>query len=480
LGNEYSISTEPESAVGPAGWLAGERGLMVYDNYDIWLLDPSGKSNAINLTNGYGKRHHTKLRLTYGGEYFSAPPSFNEHAPLLISAFNTLTKYNGFYEIRSRKKVGPVLLTMEPCTMYHVSSQLPKYNELVGSMRPIKARDADVWIISRMTASEAPNYLTTTNFKKFRPLTDLQPQRNVNWLTSELINWKENDGTPMQGILYKPEDFDPQKKYPLLFNYYEELSQNLYEFPPANLTQGPINIPWFVSHGYLVFTPDIHLTVASRSGKTNGENAFDAILSAVKYLGRFPWIDLHRMGLQGHSFAGGLTNYLVTHTQLFKAAAEASGGSDAISSYLSLSGVLGAVGESRLTNAEVGQGREGASLWKRPELYLRGVTVLRADRVTTPLLVFHNKADVAVPWGQALELFLSLRRLGKKVWMLQYDNGTHIVSGPDAMDYTIRLTQFFDFYLKNALPPKWMTEGIPAARKGIDLGLELDSSRKLP
>jgi hypothetical protein len=89
----------------------------------------------------------------------------------------------------------------------------------------------------------------------------------------------------------------------------------------------------------------------------------------------------------------------------------------------------------------------------------------------------HNKRDGAVPWSQAVEFFTALRRHGKKVWMLQYDQGAHGVDGRDAMDYTIRMTQFFDHYLKGQLAPRWMTVGIPASKKGLDLGYELDEQR---
>ncbi len=82
--------------------------------------------------------------------------------------------------------------------------------------------------------------------------------------------------------------------------------------------------------------------------------------------------------------------------------------------------------------------------------------------------------------GQGVEMFLALRRLGKKVWMLQYDNGDHGVNGKDAEDYTIRFTQFFDHYLKGAPAPRWMTEGIPANLKGIETGYEPDISGKAP
>ena len=113
-------------------------------------------------------------------------------------------------------------------------------------------------------------------------------------------------------------------------------------------------------------------------------------------------------------------------------------------------------------------------------MYIENSPIFRADKVTTPLLMLHNRKDASVSWWQGIEFFTGLRRLGKKAWMLEYDEGTHGVNGRDAVDYTIRLMQFFDHYLKEKPAPKWMTEGIPSSRKGVDTGYDLDVSGRKP
>jgi len=308
----------------------------------------------------------------------------------------------------------------------------------------------------------------------------MQPQREYNWLTTELIDWKQLDGTLSKGILYKPENFDPRKRYPLIFNYYEELSFDVNAFLTVKFCQDEINIPWFVSRGYLVFVPDIHFSVARISGKVTGECAYNSVVSVAQYLSKKPWIDPAKMGICGWSFAGGETNYLIAHTQMFAAAAEAAGMADEVGSYLSLTGGLGSPMGSRIEGIENGQGRMGVTLWQRPDLYLKNSPILKMDKVTTPLLILHNKGDFAVPWGQGIEVFLALQHLGKKVWLLQYERGQHSVYGQDAWDYTVRLTQFFDHYLRGSFPPKWMTVGIPASEKGTETGYGLDLSGKMP
>lgn len=457
-----------------AGWLSNGQGLFVCDVHDIWLVDPSGKRDPINFTNGLGKKLKLKLRLADGSESQNPRLVFAPGESVLITAFSQDTKYNGFFS----KKIGeigdPQRLCFGPYVYYRTRSQkIFSFGE--AGMQPVKSLNANVWIVTRQSATEAPNYYATEDFKTFRPLTDLQPQKKYNWLTSELISWKQLDGTMSQGILYKPENFDPTKKYPVLFNDYEKMSHRLYEFLDPGYSNDNINIPWFVSRGYLVFTPDIHYKIAAESGKTVGEWAYNSVVSAGQYLAKLPFVDAQRMCIQGHSFGGLQTAYIVTHTNLFAAAVEAGGGTDRISAYLSL--VPFAFHVDHLDaqgTTERGQGRYGATPWERPDLFLKSSAVMSADKVTTPILIMHNEHDNNVPWRQGIEFYMALRRLSKPSWMLQYDEGGHSVEGKLAVDYTIRMTQYFDHFLKGLPAPKWMTQGIPYAMREIENGYELD------
>ena len=127
--------------------------------------------------------------------------------------------------------------------------------------------------------------------------------------------------------------------------------------------------------------------------------------------------------------------------------------------------------------AENNQGRLGAPLWKMPDQYLKNSPILNADKVNTPLLMMQNKDDRVVPFSQGVELFTARRRQGKKVWLLHYYYEGHSLNeGKAAVDFTIRMKQFFDHYLKDAPAPKWMTKGLPAIMKGIEDGLSVDDT----
>ncbi|HEY8897948.1 MAG TPA: prolyl oligopeptidase family serine peptidase, partial [Niastella sp.] len=280
-----------------------------------------------------------------------------------------------------------------------------------------------------------------------------------------------------QGILYKPQNFDSSKLYPLIFNYYEKYSHRLYQLQFPALTQSNVNIPWFGSRGYLVFLADVYYGDGSKTGITSGRYALNAVESAAAVLCKRSYIDSNRLAIQGHSFGGLETNYIFTHSNKFAAAAEGAGFTDVMSSYLTLTGKgmgsvdIDAVQEHKERDHEL----YGATPWEKPELYLDNSPVWSAHNATAPLLMFHNKKDEQVQWRQGVEMYMALRRLGKPCWMLQYDNSGHILlDRKDALDYTIRLTQFFDHYLKHQPAPRWMTEGIPAKFKQIEDRYELD------
>jgi len=445
-------------------WLWRDGDLLINDSYDIWRVDPSGLHPPLSLTNGYGRRHQIKFEWADEGSRLS-DTVLQKEAPLVLTAFNTINKDRGFYRKAPDAVGNPDSCIMGPFVFGRWEGD-GTYN-----FPPSKAKKADSYLVFRMSAVEAPNYWVTHDFKHFLALSDVQPQKDYNWMNTKLVHWKTLDGSPSSGILYMPENFDPQKKYSLIFDYYERRSDELNLYIRPMFSENRINIPWYVSHGYLVFTPDIHY----KKGQP-GQSAYNSIVSAALYLARKPWVDAHKMGIQGHSFGGYETNYIVTHSKLFAAACSASGISDLMSWYGSTPR-----GGFPVYWAERSQGRMGATPWQIQKLYISNSPIFKADQVSTPLLMMNNSGDRTVPFAQGVEFFTALRRLGKKVWMLQYDEGAHSVGrGEGAEDYSIRMTQFFDHYLKGAPAPKWMTRGIPARLKGIDDGLELDGEIPTP
>jgi dipeptidyl aminopeptidase/acylaminoacyl peptidase len=465
--------------VGIGGWFKNDEALLIYDNYDIWKIDPRGELPANNLTYGFGFHNHIKLRIAED-EVYSAKV-YGGAEKLLLTAYDENNKNNGFFQLDLGGKKKLVKLIMSPFSWYKTQSQTGNSANGSNTLLPPKSfgkRNDRCFLLMGESVTEYPNYYCTKDFKTFIRLSDLEPQKAYNWLTTELVTWKMYDGQISQGILYKPENFDSTRKYPIIFNYYERFSGWMYSFLEPDYVHGEINVPWFVSRGYLVFRPDVYFSVGSKTGISNCEHAFNSIESAAKYLSSRSYIDTNHMGIEGHSFGGLLTNYLLTHSKKYAAAAEVSGFSDEMSSYLTL---IGSSLNHPLDNMspqsrkELNHGLYGTTPWNVPELFRKNSPVWDADKANAPLLILHNKNDEQVQWRQGVEMFMALRRLGKPCWMLQYDNGTHGVDGKDAKDFTIRLTQYFDHYLKDEYPPRWMTDGIPFEYKQIEERYELDT-----
>lgn len=438
-------------AVGLMGWGPDDRYILVYDKYDVWQLDPKGVEKPVNVTAGYGKKNNLSFR------YIKTDPEkrfFNNGDEVLLSVFDNGDKRTGL----AIMKIG--------------TAQAPSVKDLdTYSFRQVrKAKDAPVYSWQKANFSTSPDIWMSrgTDFKKSIRLSDANPQmKDYRWGTARLEKWRAYNGKEAEGVLYVPDDFDPEKKYPMLCVFYERGSQELYTHYTMEPSWSWVNYPFYVSRGYVVFVPDIHYTAG-----VPGECAYNYVCSGAEAMcDRYPWIDKERIGIDGQSWGGYQTAYLVTRTNMFACAGSGAPVANMTSAF---GGIRWGTGDSRQGQYEMGQSRIGRNLWEAPELYIANSPVFHANRVETPLLIMHNDNDGAVPWYQGIELFMALRRLNKPVWMLNYNGEEHnIRDRKNRKDITIRLQQFFDHYLQGAPMPKWMKEGIPMTRKGQEMGTEL-------
>jgi dienelactone hydrolase len=447
-------------------WEVNDNAVFVHGQRDIWKLDPAGGHKPINLTNGYGKRNNVVFFLDL--EEYSRR-SIRKKERLILTAFNMDTKDNGFYGKRSDKGGNPDSLFIGPY-IFDITDNPNVSREFNYS--PIRALRAKMYIVRRMSAKEAPNLFCTSDFRSFRRLSDLHPEKDYNWYSTELLKWRSKDGRTLKGILYKPENFSSAKKYPVIFYFYEKMTDglNAYLKPEVLVSGCAISIPYYVSNGYLVFCPDISYK--------NGDpmnSAYEAVVSGAHYLSEFSFVDYDRMGLQGCSWGGIQTNFLITHSDIFAAVCSASGLANWVSGYLGIE----KNGDVLYNEFENGQLRVNGTLWDKPHLYIENSAVFNTDKVTTPLLLMHTKSDETCSFSNIVEFFTGLRRLGRKSWMLVYE-GNHGVFGSAGTDFSIRMKQFFDHYLQNKLAPRWMTQAIPAMDQTYDNGLELDSIIRTP
>ncbi|HEX5835482.1 MAG TPA: prolyl oligopeptidase family serine peptidase, partial [Pyrinomonadaceae bacterium] len=320
---------------------------------------------------------------------------------------------------------------------------------------PIKARDADVMIVSASRFDQFPDiWVTNSSFRELKRMSNGDAQRAAfNWGTAEMVSFKNTDGVPLKGVLLKPDNFDPRKKYPMIVYIYERLSQGLHQF--RNPSPGTsINPSFYVSNGYLVYMPDIVYTIGYP-----GASALKCVLPGIQAVVDKGFVNEDAIGIQGHSWGGYQIAYMVTQTNRFKAAAPGALVANMTSAY---SGIRWGTGLPRQFQYERTQSRIGGSLWDYPLRFLENSPIFRADRVETPLLMLHNDEDDAVPWYQGIEYFLALRRLGKEAYMFNYNGEKHgLRKRINQKDYTRRLQEFFDHFLKGAPAPEWMEKGIP-------------------
>jgi len=275
---------------------------------------------------------------------------------------------------------------------------------------------------------------------------------------SELIDYVNADGKKLKAILTKPENFDPSKKYPLMVYIYEELTAGLHTYNAPNVGTS-INIPRYVSNGYVVLRPDI----VYESGYP-GQSAEKCVIPAVETVLAMGFIDPKRIGIQGHSWGGYQITYLVTRTNMFAAVEAGAAVSDMISAY---GGIRWGTGMSRAFQYEKTQSRIGAPPWDAPLQFIENSPIFWVKKVQTPYLTIHNDEDDAVPWYQGIEWFTAMRRLGKESYMFTFNGERHGLRDRNNMKYwTVHMDEFFDHYLLGKPRPKWMDEGVSYQDRG--------------
>ena len=458
-GKQYRLTT-PESfpawdeendvpdypyAHGAAGWTANDQNLLIYDRYDIWKFDPTAATPPINLTvNG------RKEKLSYRSEQLDKEARFIDLGkPQLLKGFNEATTGYGFYNARLSAPAAPKTLLAG--------------NYMLRSIN--KAKNTDDVIYTMETFQQYPDiHYSTLAFKKSVQLThgDKQ-QEGFIWGTAELVSWISLDGRPLEGVVYKPANFDPNKKYPMMVNFYERNSETLYNYRMPEPHRSTIDYHLYNSNEYVIFNPDIRYVDGYP-----GESCYNCLMPGITMMIAKGYIDEKGIGAQGHSWGGYQVAYLATRTNLFSAIES---GAPVVNMFSAYGGIRWGSGMARSFQYEHTQSRLGATPWSSPLRYLENSPLFTMDKVQTPILIMHNDADGHVPWYQGIEYFVAMKRLGKPCWLLNYTGEPHWpMHMANRIDFQRRMFQFFNHYLKNDKMPKWMSEGVPAVEQPFELG----------
>jgi dienelactone hydrolase len=436
----------------PFGWTKDGASVLLSDGWDVWKIPTTGTGSAVNVTVN-GKRDQIRYNRVYsfdrggpaaggrggrGGRGGGASVGIDLTQPLYVGTYGEWTKKAGLWRV-------------DPGT--------PGAKSLVWDDAAFdfqKARDADVYVYTKQSSREFPNYfVANADFKGGRQLTDADPQqKDFAWTSGvRLVNYTSSKGDKLQGALYLPANYEPGKKYPLLVTIYEKRSNLANTFVSPNETSTP-NRSMYTSRGYAVLDPDIVYKV-----NDPGMSAVWCVIPAVKAAIATGMIDSANVGLWGHSWGGYQTAFLVTQTNIFKAAIAGAPLTNMVSMYAS---VYWNTGSSDASIFEDSQGRFKGNFIENYDAYIRNSPVFHADKVKTPLIILADDKDGAVDFNQGITYYNTLAQMKKNVILLEYVGENHGLARPiNQKDYAMRQKDWFDHYLKGTPPQDWMTKGIP-------------------
>jgi len=431
VADDHNVEDPP---IGPVGWASDSESVLLTDAWDIWRVDADG-GNYSNLTKTgreEGIRYRRPLR------YDPEQDGIDLSEPLYVEMYGEWTKKTGLAKLTSNGRNIETLL----------------WDDVRHSVR--RAENAETFVYTRETFTEFPDvWAAKDSFDEPVRLTDANPQQaDYAWSAgTRLLNFVTDKGDSLQAALYLPAGYMEGEKYPTVVYIYEKLSQNINRYVVPNETRA-LNVSVYTSRGYAVLTPDIVYKI-----NDPGMSAVWSVVPAVQAAIATGIVDADRVGLHGHSWGGYQTAHLITQTDIFASAIAGAALTDMVSMYNS---VYWNSGNSNAGIFESSQGRFRGSYLDNHEAYLRNSPAFHVKNVTTPLVLLHNEKDGAVDFNQGITFYNSLREQEKDVVLLQYVGENHGLRNPvNQRDYTVRMMEFFDYYLRDFPAPDWWVNGVP-------------------
>ncbi len=421
------------------GWSNDGRNVLVRDNWDVWRLATNG-GGATNITgNGQADQIRYQLRINqdpreHGGLDLSKP--------LYFETYGEWTKKEGLAQVDARKSPAKVLSWEDAKVDYR------------------RARDGDTWVYQRQTVTKYPDFWAADDgLKGERRLTDANPQqKDVAWSAGAvLIDYSCDNGLGKhQAALFLPAGYEKGKAYPTITYIYEKLSQGMNVYPEPNATRYA-NPTVYTSRGYAFLQPDIVYKV-----NEPGRSAVWCVVPAVKAAIAAGYVDPERVGLQGHSWGGYQSTFIPTQTKIFRTVVAGAPLTDMTSMAGSVYWNTGSSDNSIFISS---QGRFTGGPNDVPEAYARNSPQTYANNLSVPFMMIHNDRDGAVDFNQGITYFNHLRNLGKDVVLLEYVGENHgLARRANQKDYALRMTEWFDTFLRDQPAPDWLTNGVPRLR----------------
>lgn len=437
---QINLRQTRNGTLGIASWIKGTYRVVIQGENHLWEVSINNRSKPVDLTY---VNHEKPIKFSFCEDLWQK--QIDPNTDQFVCGIDQVTRSLGLYRLNIAKR-----------QFVFVYGGKYSWNIQHGSVSRQffqKAEGTEAFLFCSGNVSETPNYHFTRDFKSITPLSDFYPERSYNWLSSELLSYSDSLGNICHGILYKPDNFDESKKYPIIFDIYQDQSYLLNRYISPEPVGANINIPLMVSNGYLVFKPDVYM----KQGES-GRYILMSIIAAADYFAGFRWVDESRLGITGHSLGGGEVNYIVSKTNRFRAALAGAGISSMINDFNDLwHKGTGFDKQGYVINAYGMSGRLENSV----EEYLDFSPILHTKNINTPLLLFHNEDDLNVDFYHSTQLFLQLRSMGKPVWLLNYNGESHfLIEEKNKLDYQAKAKSYFDHFLKGRVIPDWMSKHI--------------------
>ena len=411
----------------------GGKGVLLSDGWDLWRVPVHG-GKAVNLTVD-GRTQQVRYQRRYRLDRDEKGIDFSE--PQYFRVYGEWTKKYGIARIDGGRPGAKRLLWDDA---YFASLN--------------KAEDAPVYLYTRESVIDFPDiYAAGPDLAQGRRLTEANPQQaETAWCPGyKIVEYVNDRGQKLQGILYLPAGYEEGKTYPTIVYMYEKLSQEANQYPAPRLWV--YRHTFWTSNGYAVLNPDITFAI-----NDPGKSSVGCILPCLDAAVATGVVDADNVGIHGHSWGGYQTAFMVTQSDRFKAAIAGAALTNMISMY---SSIYWNSGGGNMAIFESSQGRFKGGYWDNLDSYQRNSPVYHAENVHTPLLILHNDKDGAVDYNQGVEYYNTLRRMGKPVVMLEYKGENHGLRKPENLkDYLMRQKQYFDYFLKGASAPAWWIEGV--------------------
>ncbi|MFD2600399.1 S9 family peptidase [Sphingobacterium corticis] len=419
------------------GWTADGKFVLLKDNFDLWKVSADGKS-AVSVTKDWKKEQWTPMRLL--SNFYKDDDFTDLKKDQYFVVFNDATKQSGIATWKAGSNT--VSINIHSDDVYR-SVEKPKGSNTIYYTKENNTTAPELYIAEKGDLSAG------------RKLTENTPTAKDYALSSgsKLIEYVNDFGDTLQATIFLPANYVEGQSYPTITYIYERLTDGTNNYAQPAFPGGGFNRAVYTSNGYAVLMPDIAYKL-----NDPGMSAVACVVPAVKAAAATGIVDSARVGIHGHSWGGYQTSFLITQTNIFKAAVAGAPLTNMISMYSLIYWNSGSTNQSIF---ESSQGRLTSGYWDNWDAYTRNSPIYHIKNVETPLVILHNDKDGAVDYTQGIEYFNGLRRLQKPVTMLTYNGENHgLMKEVNQKDYAVRMMEFFDHYLKGSESPDWWAKGI--------------------